>query len=146
MERAQRSTRSNRMDLKRTYTSKCLLLFFLENLRNKYTRILGTHVSLQVKVASMDWRISGFDSIQWILVSRLILNLKNVTTHDTRTTSARGDRIPDNPFASGLFLGNLGAPLRTYHDQDQTDHELIGDGYRCIEETNVIRAQNESRV
>ena len=56
----------------------------------------------------------------------------------------KGERIPDNPFASGLILGNLGAPLRTYHDLDDEDHDLVEDGCSCIEEIDAIQREGES--
>lgn len=70
------------------------------------------------------------DRLQWIIVNRLVLNLKQTARngeHDTEFQQRTG--LPEPVFASNGTLGNIGAPLRVDYLDINEEASIDDEGY-----------------
>lgn len=74
-------------------------------------------------------------SLETILSSRLLLNLRRLSDLETNQTTIRISASNEVQFVANSFLGNIGAPLRS---ADEERDDLIVDGGDIFERSNEI--------
>ena len=77
--------------------------------------------------------IKRYLRLQWLLVSRLILNLKRKGSSAETAVGNIASRLPEPVFAANSFLGNIGAPLRVGDDDEATLEVRSIEDYKDID-------------
>lgn len=91
--------------------------------------LMGTLFVFQYEFSEIGAERKRSSSIGWVVVNRLMLNLKRTSyNHELNTfpdyTTITG--LPEPYFASNSFLGNLGAPLRVGTEYNEEDNNADG--------------------